>query len=371
MSTLSTNSTSSALSPKLSNFRGRSTSFSSAPQASVNVPHTPSHYRSVSMSSQSSFGVPGIAGNKQQPHQQQQQQTLTTPSSSRLRHRKSHSADLHHLATDVPDVYVDQYGTSSGNSNDNNSRRNSLTPSVVIRPPIVLPSQREMNRRSLDITNDWMLANSGKPSYHHHHQQQPSQYAGTGRPASFGSLHTNHMNISTSNIHINNNSNNNTNNNNNNNVGHSRPIISTTFPTISNSSPLPGFCTSPPTSTTSHHSNNSGGLSSPPSSSSPSSIRKFEHHTTNDARRLARSLSSTSSLFSKKLNHPPEIINIRNKPDGLRRPASICIDPRSMHHDDEDETEDDLMGDFLRGLQSLDGDIVGERTGSYRTVRRL
>ncbi|KAI7854930.1 hypothetical protein BDC45DRAFT_115569 [Circinella umbellata] len=330
MSTLSANSTSSALSPQIPSFRGRSTSFSSASQIPANnIPHTPSHYRSVSMSSQPSSVAPVIAANKQQQHQQPH--TLTAPS-SRLRHRKSHSADLHHLAAEIEDQYEDQYG--SGGSNIN-SRRSSLTPSVLVRPPIVLPTPREMNRRSLDITNDWMLTNSGKSSTYSHHYQQ--HYAGTGRPASFGTLHGS--------------------NNSNNNVGHSRPIISTTFPTISNSSPLPGFCTSPSIT------NNSR----PSSPQTTGSAKSFDHSTTNDTRRLERSLSSTSSLFSKKLNHPPEIINIRNKYEGLRRPASICIDPRSMHRNDED----DLMGDFLRGLQSLDGDIVGERTGSYRTVRRL
>ena len=337
MSTLSANSTSSALSPQIPSFRGRSTSFSSAPQVPANnVPHTPSHYRSVSMSSQPSSMLLVVASNKQQ-HQQQQQQTHTlTAPSSRLRHRKSHSADLHHLAAEIQDQYEDQYGSGGNNSN---SRRNSLTPSVVIRPPIVLPTPREMNRRSLDITNDWMLANGGKSStYNHHHQH----YAGMGRPASFGTLHGS--------------------NNSSNNVGHSRPIISTTFPTISNSSPLPGFCTSPSITNSSR----------PSSPQTTASVRSFDHNTMNDARRLERSLSSTSSLFSKKLNQPPEIINIRNKHEELRRPASICIDPRSMHRNDEDDdTEDDLMGDFLRGLQSLDGDIVGERTGSYRTVRRL
>ncbi|KAI7878650.1 hypothetical protein K492DRAFT_4574 [Lichtheimia hyalospora FSU 10163] len=221
------------------------------------------HYRSVSMSS--AAGAPS------------------------LRHRKSQSADLHGMA--VADAAGDEYDRT-------NNRRNSLTPSVIIRP-IVAQQQNNNNnnRRSLDISNDWMV---GK--HHQHHQAAPT--------------------IPT--------------------ISHSRPIVSTTFPTISNSTPLPGLN---PNSTL---------------SSAPTAI-------ISENRRLARSLSSTSSLFcGQNVHHPPEIINLRSS---RARPASICIDPRSMHQDKE-EQEDDL-GDFLLGLRNVDADIVGERSGAYRAVRRL
>lgn len=280
VSTLSTSSTPTALSPKLQqNIRTRSTSFGSSPvttpQANVPGPQNSLHYRSVSMSS--------AAG---------------TPS---LRHRKSQSADLHNMAV-ADAAAVDEYDRT------NNNRRNSLTPSVIIRP-IVAQQQNNNNnnRRSLDISNDWMV---GK-HYQHHHQAPK---------------------IPT--------------------ISHSRPIISTTFPTISNSTPLPGL-----------------NQKTTPTSSAASSCHGVPSPTaiTSENRKLARSLSSTSSLYcGQKIHHPPEIINLRSK----GRPASICIDPRSMHQDKEEDEEDDL-GDFLRGLQSVNADIVGERSGAYRAVRRL
>lgn len=272
LSTLSTSSTPTALSPKLQNIRTRSTSFGSSPittpQANVPDPQSSMHYRSVSMSS--------AAGTRT------------------LRHRKSQSADLHSMAI-ADAATADEYDRT------NNNRRNSLTPSVIIRP--IVAQQQNNNRRSLDISHDWMV---GK-HYQHHHQEPK---------------------IPT--------------------ISHSRPIVSTTFPTISNSTPLPGLNpkTTPPTS---------------------SSCNEAPNTITSENRKLARSLSSTSSLFTgQKIHHPPEIINLRNK----GRPASICIDPRSMHQNKEEEEEDDL-GDFLRGLQSVNADIVGERSGAYRAVRRL
>lgn len=224
----------------------------------------------------------------------------STPS-PRLRHRKSHSADLQGVTDEC----------NSNCSSAASSRRNSLTPSVIIRPPIVLPSPRETNRHSLDIPNDWML-------HHPHHPHTPPPFSPISheRPLSRPSS-----------------------------IGHSRPLVSTTFPTISNSSPLPS------------HTNS---VATP---SEPQEVKAQDTNPTAAERKLSRSLSSTSSLFERK-TQPPQVINI----EGPRRPASICIDPRLMRRDEEDSN---LMGDFLRGLQSLDGDIVGERSGSYRTYRRL
>lgn len=313
-STLSTTSTSSAaLSPKLDRDRTRSTSFGppvTSAQAN-SAPVTPvHHYRSISMSSQPISGIPGSI--------KMQQHAYLTPT-PRLRHRKSHSADLQGLAAAV-DV-------DDGCSEDKSSRRNSLTPSVVVRPPIVLPSPREPNRRSLDITNDWMM--HGKP--HQLYANIVPSTPTTKHPSSFAAPKATT------------------------NISQSRPLVSATFPAISNSSPLPNFA------------RDMSSPSSPTSSSSPIPNDTTDGLDNNrvDTRKLARSLSSTSSLCKKKLNNPPEVIDICIK-DTNRRPASICIDPRSMHRNDSDE----LMGPFVGGLQNEPGDIVGG-SSTYRTVRLL
>ncbi|KAI9256286.1 hypothetical protein EDC94DRAFT_523097 [Helicostylum pulchrum] len=166
-------------------------------------------------------------------------------------------------------------------SADLNSRRNS----AIIRPHMVLPNPRTgENRKSLDIPNDWLLPNY--TTNNNRYKLIPSR-----------------------------------------NLGLSKPMVTTTFPSISNSTPLP----------------------------------------------LGRSLS-TSTVIKKKLAQPPKVINIRDRIsfDGIRRPASICIDTRSLHSiEDGKEDSEELMGDFLRGLSKIDGNVVGERTGSIKTFRHF
>lgn len=104
-------------------------------------------------------------------------------------------------------------------------------------------------------------------------------------------------------------------------------MISTTFPSISNSTPL------------------------------------------YQASKLGRSLSASPVI---KRQQPPEIIHVpdRISVDPTKRPASICIDTRSIHSIEKGEDEE-LMGDFLKGLSKLDGNVVGERSGSIKVFNRI
>ncbi|KAF7720977.1 hypothetical protein EC973_005651 [Apophysomyces ossiformis] len=215
------------------------------------------------------------------------------------------------------------------------NRRNSLTPNVVIRPPIVLPNPRE-NRKSLDIPNDWMI-----------HAKQFPEASGTCLTSSStvrGSVPTSNKNGK---------------------LGCTRPIVSTTFPTISNSTPLPALDSEKDMNM------------KPAYAKTTMSGKTHEILLPSETPKLARSLSTTSTLTKKKSSifiQPPTVINIQDRIsfDSVKRPASICIDTRSLcGASSNEEGNEDLMGDFLRGLQSVDGDIVGERTGNIRTFRRL
>ncbi|KAI9484256.1 MAG: hypothetical protein EXX96DRAFT_478505 [Benjaminiella poitrasii] len=192
-----------------------------------------------------------------------------TSSSSRytnLHHRKSQSADLY----------------------NNNSRRNS----AILRPHIVLPNPRHNeNRKSLDIPNDWLL-----PDNVNNNINSSTSYNRYKAP-------TRHLIFS-------------------------RPMITTTFPSIS----------------------------------------------TTDIPKLGRSLSASTVVRKRLSQQPPRVINIRDRIsfDGIQRPASICLDTRSLHSiEDSKEDSEELMGDFLIGLSKLDGDVVGGRTGSFKTYRGL
>ncbi|KAL0094858.1 hypothetical protein F4703DRAFT_1042677 [Phycomyces blakesleeanus] len=304
---------------------------------------------------------------QQQPIQHHQQPRH--PATARvLRHRKSQSADLQNIHQTK--------SVSESDSQFERSRHNSLAPNVLVRPPIVLPNLRE-NRKSLDIPNDWMMHTNhlgDTPTITPNSHSRPPSYAGPKHST----------------------------------LGYTRPMVSTTFPSISNSTPLPalGYLDmSPPdkdetscgifssrSDYTSNHTsghghghghghsyslnldnnNNNNNISSSSSNSSNGS----RHDHLPDAPRLARSLSTTSTMprrFDTMNNQPPTIINIRDRVsfDSIKRPASICIDTRSMHSNGSGSQEDvgELMGDFLRGLQSMGGDIVGERSGKYRTFR--
>ncbi|CAO3664532.1 unnamed protein product [Rhizopus microsporus] len=195
-------------------------------------------------------------------------------SSSYYHHRKAQSADF--------DI--------DSSNNSRNSRQH------ILRPHIVLPhrsTSHEHHRKSLEIPNDWLIYNSPSSSN-----------------TTYSSSHSNNSNTSPK-PHL----------------GLSRPMISTTFPSISNSTPL--YQTS----------------------------------------KLGRSLSASPVI---KRQQPPEIIHVpdRISVDPTKRPASICIDTRSIHSIEKGEDEE-LMGDFLKGLSKLDGNVVGERTGSIKVFNRI
>ena len=260
------------------------------------------------------------------------------PSRFAINHRKSQSADLQGLADftmsgsgsnysihpspleqellDGSNDEDEMFSGSSTTSSTNNSRRNS----AILRPHIVLPNPRHNeNRKSLDIPNDWMLSSYGSSSsgkYNNRYKMTPSR-----------------------------------------NLGLSRPIVSTTFPVISNSTPLPLDLLQ---------------LDDQPISSSKQSYSPVI--ASNDIPRLGRSLSTSTVIKNKLAQQPPKVINIRDRIsfDGMRRPASICIDTRSLHSiEDGGEESEELMGDFLRGLSKMDGNVVGERTGEIKPFRRL
>ncbi|KAI8087879.1 uncharacterized protein B0P05DRAFT_464870 [Gilbertella persicaria] len=185
-------------------------------------------------------------------------------------HRKTQSADLY-STVEPSDTH----------------RRNS----AILRPHIVLPNPRHHDhRKSLEIPHDWLLPTH---TMEEKQQQIPSRH-----------------------------------------LAASKPMIQTTFPKISNSTPL----------------------------SAEPSVPK-----------LGRSLSA-STVVKKKASQPPTIINLRDRVsfDGIQRPASISLDTRSLHSiEDSAEDQEELMGDFLMGLSKLDGDVVGARSGSFKTFRRL
>lgn len=326
-------------------------SISAGSLSTINL--SPERSRSVSFSSANKFGKPISAP----PHH-------VNSARFSLNHRKSQSADLYGLVDltmsgsnsnssihpspleqEVLDVDLehDHYSASSANSSNSNSRRNS----AILRPHIVLPNPRHgENRKSLDIPNDWLLPNYATSTN--------TNTNTTTYPASASAAATTTASTMTAT--------NNTNYYNNRyklipsrNLGLSKPMVTTTFPSISNSTPLPIDLLSSSSTDT-----------SPVTSSS-------SQHIIDTTPRLGRSLS-TSTVVKKKLAQPPKVINIRDRIsfDGIRRPASICIDTRSLHSiEDGAEDSEELMGDFLRGLSKIDGNVVGERTGSIKSFRQF
>lgn len=334
------------------------TSATSVASSSATDPLSPDSLRSRS----TSFGSTSKYGNKPNsapPHHHHMNSPSSSSSSARfsLNHRKSQSADLyglidlnisgstsshsiqhhHHpspLEQEVLEAgieYDDHYSiSSSAASSSNNSRRNS----AILRPHIVLPNPRNSeNRKSLDIPNDWML-----PNYVGGGGGGAGQYRGGGSS-------NNRYKMTPSR-----------------NLGFSRPMVSTTFPSISNSTPLPVDLV--------NHEQQQQEQQQRPIISVPSLNAVI-----NDTPKLGRSLSTSTVVKNKKLTpQPPKVINIRDRIsfEGMRRPASICIDTRSLHSiEDGGEESEELMGDFLRGLSKLDGDVVGERSGSIKSFRRL
>ncbi|KAI7865412.1 hypothetical protein BDF14DRAFT_1824849 [Spinellus fusiger] len=381
-STLSSASTSSAiLSPQIQSLRTRSTSFGSplsSPPASTASSHA-SHYRSTSLTSQNTSQstyedtTPTATNSLPLHHHHPSHHSHHHPSHPAtarvLHHRKSQSADLQNIIH--PPIVTVSVPMPDNNTPYERHRRNSLSPSVVVRPPIVLPGVRE-NRKSLDIPNDWMLHSDDScdlpsSSIHTHSRSSP---------------HTGLKNAP---------------------LSYTRPIVSTTFPTISSASVSPTTEEAQydhpreiyPTTTSytadtntnsgtisgSNNNNNSSSSNTPtyyhPIALSTREYRKSDsiHNSLPDTPRLAQSLSTTATTAKRAelYNQPPTIINIRDRVsfDSMKRPASICMDTRSMNSNGSQEEVDELMGDFLRGLQSMEGDIVGERSGSFRSYRHL
>jgi hypothetical protein len=117
-----------------------------------------------------------------------------------------------------------------------------------------------------------------------------------------------------------------------------RPLVSTTSPTIST------------------HENLAASNDRPPAYDACQSANNYT------PRRIA---SRPKSMIM--VSPPPKVINIQNN-QGMhdrfpRRPRSFCLEA-TMNQ------KDLSIGDFLSGLQDLGGDVVGERTGEIRSLRR-
>lgn len=284
-----------------------------------------------------------------------------------LNHRKSQSADLNGLVSDLninhhyhnsalekdmmmdPRISVDESDDYDDHCSTGSSSSSSRRNSAILRPHIVLPNPRHTeNRKSLDIPNDWLLPNSNTPrmtssnkNYYHPNRYKPSR-----------------------------------------NLGSSRPMISTTFPSLSNSTPLPidGL----PSSQQYQPQKSSPTLQPPslPISPPPQQHHNYHHHLPSvpsissvaDIPKLGRSLSASTVVRKRISQQPPKVITIRDRIsfDGNQRPASICLDTRSLHSiEDGGEESEELMGDFLLGLSKIDENVVGGRTGSFKTFRRM
>ncbi|CEP14097.1 hypothetical protein [Parasitella parasitica] len=297
-----------------------------------------------------------------------------------LHHRKSQSADLgdininqhhqhHHSSLDKDmmtelRISVDEDGDDDDDHCSITSSSSSCRNSALLRPHIVLPNPRHAeNRKSLDIPNDWLLPNSSSPRMTGSSSSSNRNYYQTNGYKPFRNL------------------------------GSSRPMVSATFPSLSNSTPLP--LDALPSSHYHHHLQ----TSSPPLQPASSPLRlqqyhsqdqqqqeqqhpQYHHHLPSvpsissvaDLPKLGRSLSASTVVRKKMFQQPPKVITIRDRIsfDSIQRPASICLDTRSLHSiEDGGEESEELMGDFLLGLSKLDGDVVGGRTGSFKTFKRM
>ncbi|KAI8642868.1 hypothetical protein BD408DRAFT_402253 [Parasitella parasitica] len=230
---------------------------------------------------------------------------------------------------------------------------------ALLRPHIVLPNPRHAeNRKSLDIPNDWLLPNNSSP-----------RMTGNGR----NYYHTNGYKPSR-------------------NLSSSRPMVSTTFPSLSNSTPL-RLDALPPS-----HYHHRLQPSSPPLQPASSPLRpqqyqqqqepeqqqqqqqqhpQYHHHLPSvpsvssvaDIPKLGRSLSA-STFRKKRSQQPPKVITVRDRIsfDSIQRPASLYLDTRSLHSiEDGGEESEELMGDFLLNLGKLDGNVVG----SFKPFKRI
>ncbi|KAI8976969.1 hypothetical protein BDB01DRAFT_852928 [Pilobolus umbonatus] len=212
-------------------------------------------------------------------------------------HRKTQSADFYGL--NHADYDKDSIEVLNG-EDPHGSRRNS----TLLRSHIVLPYPRDY-RKSLDMPDKWMI--STPPTSSH-------TYAKSSR-----------------------------------NLGSSKPLISTTFPSISSPFPIDLMTDKKP-------------------ATDPVSEYHNRHQSV-DSPRLGRSLS-TSTTIKQPTVKPPTVISIRDRIsfDGIRRPASICCDTRSFDStEDRSEKREESLGDFIGGLTKIEGDVVGSFS-SYRHI---
>ncbi|KAH8548912.1 hypothetical protein BGW37DRAFT_159307 [Umbelopsis sp. PMI_123] len=227
----------------------------------------------------------------------------TLPVAKTVQHRKSRSTDL---GTAVKSISAEQQQQQTP------TRRKSISPpNVTIKPQIVVPKMKDQIKPKLN----------NHTNFEHPKSRQEDWMLGDGKP-----------------------------------------MISTTSPTISSSTPITNSRSQP--------------LLFPddrPSSSS-SSEEKPQTPLSPVAPRLERSLSAVSSrsephsrMRSPSVNQPPEIIRVsfdHHRPGPSS--AGIHRRPVSMYAS-EQFTDSELMGDFLAGLQN-DADYVGDRAGSFRRV---
>ncbi|KAL9548606.1 hypothetical protein MBANPS3_005601 [Mucor bainieri] len=311
-----------------------------------------------------------------------------------LHHRKSQSADLHGLVGDLnisphnsnnnhyhlnhhqekellmdPRISVDETDDDGEDLRSTSSSGSSRRNSAILRPHIVLPNPRHTeNRKSLDIPNDWLLPSNANSN---------SSYQTSRMAPTSNNYYINRYKSSR-------------------NLGSSRPMVSTTFPSLSNSTPLPMDALPLSSSYQQHHPSSSPSLPTSQLTSQqqqqqqqqqpPHNIPQHyhQHHhlpsvpsisAVADIPKLGRSLSASTVVRKRISQQPPKVINIRDRIsfDSNQRPASICLDTRSLHSiEDGGEESEELMGDFLLGLSKLDGNVVGGRTGSFKTsFRRL
>lgn len=240
----------------------------------------------------------------------------TLPVAKSVHHRKSRSTDLGLTKLKQPEEPCKEQPT----------RRKSISPSVTIKPQIVVPSIKEPKPKFVrNSSYDQPKAFDQSKSYSS--RQEESGY-------------TDWL------------------------LGDGKPMISTTSPTISSSTPIIHSKSNTYYFTDNTSSRSISTESKPPTPQSPT------------APRLERSLSSVSSRSvpnsrnrSPAMHQPPEIIRV-SFDNSMNRmgssPAGINRRPVSMYSSDQFD-DSDLMGDFLAGLQN-NSDYVGDRAGRFRRV---
>jgi hypothetical protein len=246
----------------------------------------PNHYRSTSLPDRSSPESPSGTNI-----------SVNIPVAKSVHHRKSRSTDL------------GTFAPSATPSNEDRSRRTSMSPNVTIRPQIIIPNVKEAAKpkysRNLGFDQHRMYSARQEESEHPDRQ-----------------------------------------------LSDAKPLISTTSPTISTSTPL-----------VSSQSMNSF---FPETSERQPTKPKLERSLSS----LSSRSTPNTRTRSPGMHQPPEIIRVSfdntmsrpgsNSPGGLnRRPVSM--------YSVSDLNDSELMGDFLSGLQN-DSNYVGDRAGRFRQV---